>query len=51
MQLSLQNFPTEIRYPVVMSLKTWADYALVESLLESFKVVHKAGLMIFPVGT
>ena len=35
----------DIREPVVMSLKTWADCALEESLFESCKVARKAGLM------
>ena len=33
--------------PVVMSLKTWADCDLEESLIESCKVALKAGLMMF----
>ena len=37
--------------PVVMLLKTWADCALEESLLESCKVALKAGLMMFPLDT
>ena len=37
--------------PVVMSLKTWAEYALEESLIESCKVALKAGLMMFPLAT
>ena len=37
--------------PVVMSLKTWVDCAMEESLLKSFKVALKAGLMMFPFAT
>ena len=33
----------------VMSLKTWADWALKDSLFESCRVALKAGLMIFPL--
>ena len=47
MQLSSKNYPTEMMEPVVMSLKTWADCALVEILFDSFKVACKSGLMIF----
>ena len=49
MQLSLQSCPMEIRDPVVMLLKTWADCALEESLFDIFKVACKLGLMIFPL--
>ena len=49
MQLSSQICPMEMREPVVMSLKTWEDCALVERLFSSFKVDHKSGLMIFPL--
>ena len=36
--------------PVVMSLKTWADWALEDSLIESCKAL-KAGLMMFLLDT
>ena len=41
----------DISEPVVMSLKTWAYCALEDSLLESCKVVLKAGLMTFLLAT
>ena len=41
----------EMREPVVMLLKMWADCALVDSLFESFKVARKYGLMTFPLAT
>ena len=50
-QLSSQSFPMDISEPVVMSLKTWAYCALEDSLLESCKVVLKAGLMTFLLAT
>ena len=37
MQSSSKSFPIEMREPVVMSLKTWVDCALEESLFEIFK--------------
>ena len=41
----------DISEPVVMSLKTWADCVLEESLFDSCKVARKAGLMMFPLAT
>ena len=41
----------EMREPVVMSLKTWADYALEESLFDIFKVARKSGLIMFLLAT
>ena len=46
-QFSSQSFTMDMREPVVMLLKTWADCALVEILFDSFKVACKSGLMIF----
>ena len=37
--------------PVVVSLKTWADCALEDSLLKSCRLALKAGLMMFPLAT
>ena len=37
--------------PVVMSLKTWAEWAMEDSLLKSCRVVLKAGLMMYPLAT
>ena len=37
--------------PVVMSLKMWADWDLEDSLLESCRVVLKAGLLMCPLAT
>ena len=37
--------------PVVMLLKTWADWDLEDSLLESFRVELKAGLMMSQLAT
>ena len=51
MQFSLQSCPMEMRKPVVVPLKTWADCALEESLFVSFKVDRTSGLMIFPLAT
>ena len=51
MQLSSKSYPMEMRYPVVMSLKTWGDCTLKESLFDIFKVALKLGLMIFPLDT
>ena len=48
-QSSLQSFPMEIRKPAVMSLKTWVDCALGESLLDIFKVARKSGLTPLPL--
>ena len=36
----------EMSEPVVISLKKWVDWALGDSLLESFRVVLTAGLMM-----
>ena len=36
---------------VVTSLKTWVEWDLEESLLESCRVELKAGLMMFPLAT
>ena len=41
----------DMKYPVVMSLNTWEDCALKESLFESFKVARKAGLMMLTLAT
>ena len=49
MQLSSQSFPMEMREPVVMLLKTWADWDLEEILFDIFKVDCKSGLMILPL--
>ena len=38
-QSSSQSCHMDISEPVVMSLKTWEDYALEESLFESCKLV------------
>ena len=51
MQSSSQSCPMEIREPVVMSLKTWGDCALGESLLDIFKLARKSGLMTLPLAT
>ena len=48
---SSQSYPMEMREPVVMLLKTWADCDLAESLFYSFKVDYKSGLMTFPLAT
>ena len=37
--------------PVAMSLKTWVDWALEDSLIESYRVALKAGLRMFPLAT
>ena len=49
MHLSSQSFPMEMREPVVMLLKTWADWDLEEILFDIFKVDCKSGLMILPL--
>ena len=49
MQSSSQSCPKEMRNPLVMLLNTSADCALVESLLEIFKVAHKSVLMTLPL--
>ena len=41
----------EMSEPVVMSLKTWADCALGDSLLESFRLAMEAGLIMCPLAT
>ena len=51
MQLSSKSFPIEMREPVLMSLKTWADCALEESLFDIFKVARKSGEIILPLAT
>ena len=51
MQSSSIHFPMEMREPVVMSLKMWADCALGESLLDTFKVDRKSGLMTLLLAT
>ena len=51
MKLSSQSCPMDMREPVVMMLKTWADFALEESLFDILKVPRKAGLMIFLLAT
>ena len=40
-------FLMDMREPVVMLLKTWADCALEESLFDISKVARKSVLMIF----
>ena len=50
-QSSSHNCPMGMSEPVVMSLKTWADYALEESLFESCKVALKSSLMMFLLAT
>ena len=50
-QFSSQSCPMEMRESVVISLKTWVDCALEESLFDICKVAHKAGLMMFPLAT
>ena len=42
-QPSLKSCPMEMREPVVMLLKRWADCALVESLFGSLRVARKSG--------
>ena len=37
--------------PVVMSLKTWADWAMEDSLLESCRVALKSDLMMCLLAT
>ena len=49
--LSSQSCPMEMREPVVMSLKTCADYASEESLFDSCKVARTASLMMFLLNT
>ena len=51
MQLSSQSFPMEMREPVVMLLKAWADCALGEILFDIFKVARKSGLTTLPLAT
>ena len=51
MQLSSQSFPMEMRESVVRSLKTWADCAMGEILVEIFKVARRFGLMTLPFAT
>ena len=51
MQSSLQICTMEIREPVVMSLKTWADCALGEIMFDIFKVDLKSGFMTLPFAT
>ena len=46
-QASSHSCPMEMREPVVMPLKTWADCVLEESLFDSCKVARKASLMMF----
>ena len=51
MHSSLQSFPMEMREPVVMSLKRWADFSMEEILFDIFKVARKSVLMILPLAT
>ena len=51
MQSSSQSFPMDIREPVVGLLKTWADCALGERLLDILRVTHKSGFMTLPLAT
>ena len=51
MQSSSQSGPMDMREPVVMSLKTWANCALEESLFDIFKVARKSVLMILSLTT
>ena len=41
----------DISEPVEMSLKTWAEWDLEDSLLESCRVALKDGLMMFLLAT
>ena len=41
----------EINELVVVSLKTWADCALMDSFLDSCRVALKAGLIMCPLAT
>ena len=41
----------EMREPVARSLKTWADCALGEILVDIFKVASIFGLMTLPLAT
>ena len=50
-QSSSQSFPMEMRKPLVRSLKTWADCALGEILVDIFKVACRFFLMTFPFST
>ena len=50
-QSSSQSFPMEMRKPLVRSLKTWADCALGEILVDIFKVARRFGLMTLPLAT
>ena len=45
-QSSSQSLPMDMSELVVISLKTWSDCALVESLLESYRVALKDGLIV-----
>ena len=51
MKSSSPSCPMDMREPVVRSLKTWANFALGESLLDIFKVAHMFGLMTFLFAT
>ena len=51
MHSSLKSCLMEMREPVVRSLKTWADCALGEIVLDIFKVAHKYGFMKFLLAT
>ena len=50
-QSSSKSCPMEMRDPVVRSLKTWADCALGESLVDMFKVDCRFVLMALPFAT
>ena len=51
MQSSSQSCSMEMREPMMVFLKMWADFFLEESLFDIFKVAHKLGLMMFPFAT
>ena len=51
MQSSSQSCPVDMKELVVNSLKTWANFALEESLFDIFKVASKLGLVTFPLAT
>ena len=50
-QSSSHSCPMDMSETVVMSLKTWEDCALEESLLKSCKVALKDGLRMFLLAT
>ena len=50
-QSSSQSCTMEMKEPVVMSLKTWVNCDLGESLFDIFKVACKSVFMTFPLAT